>query len=268
VTVFEYWLLEKWHLRWLSGAETLVNVIFRVANTRKRSLSGAEVLVFAKKHKTYLVMIHQLKSFLKKNKSIKNLVHRLIYPKNDPRPRWWIRNIVNPFTSKIGKGVIIRSNSRLDIVPFNPFIVGENSIIEDFATVNNNIGSVEIGANTIIGLGNTIIGPVQIGNDIMFAQNVVLSGLNHSYQDITTPSRNQPCTTATIIIEDEVWIGANAVITAGVTIGKHSVVAAGSVVTKNVPPYSVVGGNPAKVIKTYDFSINLWVKVKNEMVTS
>lgn len=217
--------------------------------------------------KTFVAMIQQLKSFLKKNKSIKNLVHRLIYPQNDPRPRWWIRNIINPFTSKVGKGVIVRSYTRLDIIPFNKFSVGNNSIIEDFATINNNLGDVEIGESTIIGLGNTIIGPVKIGSQIMFAQNVILSGLNHSYQDISTASRNQPCTTAKITIEDEVWIGANAVITAGVTIGKHSVVAAGSVVTKDVPAYSVVGGNPAKVIKIYDFATNLWIKVKNETVS-
>ena len=210
-------------------------------------------------------MVQFVKDFLKKNNGIKKLVHKCIYPTNDPRPRWWIRHIVNPFTSHIGKGAIIRSRARLDIVPFMSFHVGENSMIEDFTTVNNNVGNIFIGDFTLIGLSNTLIGPVHIGNHAMFAQNVVLSGMNHSYQDISIASRYQPCTTSTIVIEDEVWIGANAVITAGVTIGKHSVVAAGSVVTKDVPPYSVVVGNPARVIKQYDPSSADWKKIKNEV---
>jgi acetyltransferase-like isoleucine patch superfamily enzyme len=57
------------------------------------------------------------------------------------------------------------------------------------------------------------------------------------------------------------WIGANAVITAGVTIGKHSIIAAGAVVTKNIPPYSVAVGNPARVIKQYNFTSQKWEKV-------
>ena len=61
-----------------------------------------------------------------------------------------------------------------------------------------------------------------------------------------------------ITLEDEVWIGANSVVLAGVTIGKHAVVAAGSVVTKNVPAYSVVVGNPAKVIKQYNPQTGVW----------
>ena len=60
----------------------------------------------------------------------------------------------------------------------------------------------------------------------------------------------QGVNTSEIVIDDDVWIGANAVITAGVHIGRHSVVAAGAVVTKDVPEYSVVGGVPAKVIRT------------------
>lgn len=210
-------------------------------------------------------MVQKVKSFLKQNKTIKQVVHRLIYPKNDPRPRWWIRNFVNPFTSHVGNGTIIRNRARLDIVPYISFHIGDNSMIEDFTTVNNNIGHVLIGDFTLIGLSNTIIGPVIIGNHAMFAQNVVLSGMNHSYQDISIASRYQPCTTSTIIIEDEVWLGANVVVTAGVTIGKHSVVAAGSVVTKDVPAYSVVAGNPAKVIKQYDPASTEWKKVKNEV---
>jgi len=55
--------------------------------------------------------------------------------------------------------------------------------------------------------------------------------------------------TSTVIIEDDIWIGANAVVLPGVTIGHHSVVAAGAVVTKDVPPHSLVAGVPAKVIK-------------------
>lgn len=208
-------------------------------------------------------MLPQLKMFLKRNNMLKKIVHRFIYPHNDPRPRWWIRNLINPFTSQIGKGAIVRANVRMDIVPFNAFHLGHHSVVEDFTTINNNIGLVHIGDHTYIGLSNTLIGPLIIGDHVMFAQNVVLSGLNHAYQDTMMASRYQPCTTATITIADEVWIGANVVVTAGVTIGKHSVVAAGSVVTKDVPPYSVVGGNPAKVIKQYNALSKEWEKVEN-----
>jgi acetyltransferase-like isoleucine patch superfamily enzyme len=88
-----------------------------------------------------------------------------------------------------------------------------------------------------------------------------MSGLNHSYEDVNIPIDKQKVTTAPIIVEDECWIGANAVITAGVTIGKHSVVAAGAVVTKDIPPFSVAVGNPARVIKQYDFERKEWVRL-------
>jgi acetyltransferase-like isoleucine patch superfamily enzyme len=85
--------------------------------------------------------------------------------------------------------------------------------------------------------------------------------LNHAYEDITLPISKQKETTALITVEDECWIGANAVITAGVTLGKHSVIAAGAVVTKSIPPYSVAVGNPARVIKQYDFEKKQWIRL-------
>jgi len=106
-----------------------------------------------------------------------------------------------------------------------------------------------------------LIGPVKVGNDVMFAQNIVLSGLNHGYEDISLPPSHQKVSTNPIVVEDEVWIGANVVITSGVTIGKHSVVAAGSVVVKDVPPYSVVVGNPGKILKQYSKETKQWERV-------
>jgi acetyltransferase-like isoleucine patch superfamily enzyme len=139
--------------------------------------------------------------------------------------------------------------------------LGESSTIEDFCTVNNGVGDVAIGSNSRIGLGSVLIGPVSIGNQVILAQNIVVSGLNHSYTDVNVPIRLQKVTTSPIIIGDEVWIGANAVITAGVTIGKHTVIAAGAVVTKSIPAYCVAVGNPAKVIKRYNFENKEWEKV-------
>ena len=149
----------------------------------------------------------------------------------------------------------------MDILPFNKFSIGDNSTIEDFSTINNGVGDVIIGYGTRIGLSNVIIGPVTVGNNVIFAQNIVLSGLNHGYEDINIPPRLQKVTVSPIIVEDDVWIGANAMVAAGVTIGKHSVVAGGSVVTKNVPPFSVVAGNPAKLLKKYNFENNKWERV-------
>lgn len=172
-----------------------------------------------------------------------------------------MRKFMNPFYHKKGPDAVIRSNARLDVLPFNPFFVGEGSVVEDYAVINNGVGHVHIGQKTFIGLYDIVIGPVSIGNNVIIAQHVVLSGLNHSYDDINLPIKDQLCTTAEIIVEDDCWIGANAVITAGVKIGKHAVVAGGSVVTKNVPPYTVVGGNPAKILKTYNFEKLAWEKV-------
>lgn len=198
---------------------------------------------------------------IKSNKKLKGFVHWMLIPPYQARPRKWVSWFVNPFYHKKGKHAVIRRSTRMDVVPFNKFELGDYSTIEDFCTVNNGVGAVKIGSETRIGMSNVIIGPVTIGNSVIFAQNVVMSGLNHSYEDISLPISKQKEITSPITIEDECWIGANAVITAGVTIGKHCVIAAGSVVTKNIPAYSVAVGNPARVIKQYDFSIKQWIRI-------
>ena len=198
---------------------------------------------------------------IKSNKKLKGFVHWMLIPPYQARPRKWVSWFVNPFYHKKGKHAVIRRSTRMDVVPFNKFELGDYSTIEDFCTVNNGVGAVKIGSETRIGMSNVIIGPVTIGNSVIFAQNVVMSGLNHSYEDISLPISKQKEITAPITIEDECWIGANAVITAGVTIGKHCVIAAGSVVTKNIPAYSVAVGNPARVIKQYDFATKQWIRI-------
>lgn len=199
-----------------------------------------------------------LKEKIKQHPKLKALTLRMLMPAHQARPRTWVKWLVNPFFHKKGKGSLIRRRTRMDVMPFNPFELGSRSTIEDFSTVNNGMGGVFIGNNVRVGLGNVLIGPVRIGHNVIIAQNVVISGLNHGYQDPEIPISQQPCTTAQIVIEDDCWIGANCVITAGVTIGKHAVVAGGSVVTKNIPPYSIAAGNPARIIKQYNAATKSW----------
>ncbi len=202
-----------------------------------------------------------LKETIKSNPRIKRFIHWMLVPSGEARPRIWVKLFINPFVHKKGRGASIRWQTRVDVLPFNQFVLGAGSVIEDFSTVNNGVGDVIIGDNTLIGMGNTIIGPITIGNNVIFAQNIVASALNHEYRDPQIPIHQQPIITGAIVVEDDCWIAANAVITAGVTIGKHSVIAAGAVVTKNIPPYSVAVGNPAKVLKQYNFTTATWDRV-------
>lgn len=202
-----------------------------------------------------------LKDTVKNNPTLKNLVHWMLVPAGEARPRIWVKLLVNPFIHKRGTGSTIRWRTRMDVLPFNQFELGNNSTIEDFSTINNGVGDVIIGKNSLIGMGNTIIGPIQIGNNVIFAQNIVASALNHEYRDPDQPIQAQAILKSKITVEDDCWIAANAVITAGVTIGKHSVIAAGAVVTKDIPPYSVAVGNPAKVLKQYNFDTKAWERV-------
>ncbi len=206
-------------------------------------------------------MVMSLKTIVQNNATLKKILHRMLIPANEARPRLWVKYLVNPFVHRHGKGYKISWKTRIDTLPFNKFSLGAYSVIEDFSTVNNGVGDVIIGHHTLIGMGNTIIGPINIGNNVIFAQNIVASALNHEYRNIQIPICRQKILTAAITIEDDCWIAANAVITSGVTIGKHSVVAAGAVVTRDVPAYAVAAGNPARIIKQYDFTRKEWIRV-------
>lgn len=117
--------------------------------------------------------------------------------------------------------------------------------------------TIEIGSNVHIG-NNCIFqskhGRILINDNVMFGPGVNIHGGNHVYNRIGEYMNEfhdkQINEDGTVIIEEDVWIGANAIILANVTIGTGSIVAAGSVVTKDVPPYSIVGGNPAIIIKS------------------
>lgn len=201
-----------------------------------------------------------LKEKIKSNPTIKSLVMWLMQSPNDYRPRWWIRTCVNPFVHKMSRKSIIRWTSRLDTFPYNRFELGAKSILESQSLVSNAVGDVIIGEKVLVGIGSKIIGPAILENNILIAQNVLMSALNHNYEDVNVPIVEQGFTVKTIHIEEGAWIGAAAIITSGVRIGKNSVVGAGSVVTKDVPPYTIVVGNPAKPIKEYDFTTQEWVK--------
>ncbi|WP_282124243.1 acyltransferase [Algibacter mikhailovii] len=203
----------------------------------------------------------ELTAILNEAPQLKKIAHWSIVIPNQSRPRFWIKWFVNPFVHKKGRGACIRKRTRLDVVPWRKFNLGECSTIEDFTAINNGVGDVIIGDRTRIGLSNTLIGPITIGDDVRLAQNVVLSGLNHNYEAVDSPIHAQGVSTKPIVINDESWIGANVVIVPGVTIGKHAIIAAGSVVTKNVPSYAVAAGNPAKVIKTYNCETKTWDKL-------
>lgn len=194
-------------------------------------------------------MREKLRGYFSKSGWAKQFVYSLIMSDKECRPRWYVR-LLAPLYQHRGRGSKIYSSVRMDTPPFRKFSLGRHSVVESFSCINNAVGDVAIGNNTRIGMHNTIIGPVSIGDNVIFAQNIVVSALNHNYSITTLPICQQGVNTKLTVICDDSWIGAGAIVTQGVTIGKHSVVAAGAVVTKDVPPYSIVAGIPAKVIKT------------------
>ena len=184
----------------------------------------------------------------KSNPKLKKFVDWMIMNQVQTRPRWFVRMLA-PLYQHRGKHSVIHRSARMDTPPYRKFSLGDYSVIESFACINNAVGDVIIGDHTRIGLHNTIIGPVTIGSHVNLAQGITVTALNHNFKDPDKRIDEQGVSTAPVIIKDDIWIGANAVILPGVTIGNHSVVAAGAVVTKNVPPHSLVAGVPAKIIK-------------------
>lgn len=189
-----------------------------------------------------------LRNSLKSSPRLKKWLDWLIMNQRDARPRWYVR-LLAPLYQHRGSHSKIYRSVRLDTPPYRRFSLGSHSVIESFCCINNAVGDVVIGDYTRIGIHNTIIGPVSIGSHVNLAQGITVTALNHNFEATNMRIDEQGVSTKPVVVGDDVWIGANAVILPGVTIGTHCVVAAGAVVTKDVPDYSVVGGVPAKVIK-------------------
>ncbi|KQB41560.1 acyltransferase [Flavobacterium aquidurense] len=110
---------------------------------------------------------------------------------------------------------------------------------------------ISVGENSIINHYSCLYGDIKIGSNVMIAPHVMLAGGYHNTSRIDIPIMLQgDGSKGPIVIEDDVWIGANCVIMDGVTIGKGSVIGAGSVVTKDIQPYKIAFGNPAKIFKS------------------
>jgi len=114
-------------------------------------------------------------------------------------------------------------------------------------------GNIFIGNETMFNrcvyINASIGGKITFGDDCIIGPNVIFRTANHNYMQTEIPIKEQGHETKNISVCDDVWVGAAAIILPGVTLGKGSVVAAGSVVTKTVPEYQVVAGNPARFIK-------------------
>ncbi len=119
---------------------------------------------------------------------------------------------------------------------------------------------VSIGDRCLIGKGSGIVGHFQItiGNDVWTGHQVYITDQNHGYEDVDRPISQQSQPEEPVVIGDGTWLGFGSVVLPGVTIGKHVVIGANSVVTHDIPDYSVAVGVPARVVKSYEPGVG-WV---------
>ena len=157
---------------------------------------------------------------------------------------------------RLGRGVYIDHGVYLHALPGGVTIgdrsfIMHNSILHVFNFRNLPGAGITIGSDCFIGEANAMRGQggITIGNDVYTGPLVQILAVNHVYNDPDTPIRLQGITAKGIVIEDDVWLAAGAIVVDGVRIGRGSVIGAGAVVVNDIPPYSVAVGSPARVVK-------------------
>lgn len=179
------------------------------------------------------------------------------------------RTVVGDIVNMVKLRIRVRSKNSMIAFPFEVtknitnIHIGPNVAIDRYA--NFVIGKkchVFIGDGTVIGRYCRIAGRdhyIWIGKEVGIAHRVYLSTSGHKYEDVTQSIIKQEFTSkGPVRVEDGCWIGIGTCILPNVVIGKHSVIGANSVVNKDIPPYSVAVGSPARVIKKYDFEKKKW----------
>jgi acetyltransferase-like isoleucine patch superfamily enzyme len=125
-------------------------------------------------------------------------------------------------------------------------VIGDGSYIAGYAYVTDD---VQMGSHSTINPYAIVRGTIVLGDGVRIGAHAMVLGFNHNADDTTRPIYRQGVSAKGIIIGDDVWIGSGAIVLDGVTIGEHCIIGAGAVVTRDVPAFSVVAGNPAKVIR-------------------
>lgn len=157
----------------------------------------------------------------------------------------------------VGKNFIAEDHVEIMALSQNGIHCGDNVTIGAFATIKpSSYYGRHLGEGLVIGNHSNIgrysyigcSGQITIGNNVMMGPRVGLFAENHNFADTTKLIREQGVTREAITIHDNCWIASSATILAGVEIGEGSIVAAGSVVTKSIPPYSIVAGSPARIV--------------------
>lgn len=142
--------------------------------------------------------------------------------------------------------------------------VGVHARIEGVETWNdkmfNPIIIFKTGVTIQQNLHLTCANKISIGKNTAIAANVTITDINHPYTDIDIPIEHQMIEVKEVVIDEDCKIYNNTVILPGVHIGKHVTIGANSVVCHDIPDYCVAVGNPARVIKQYDFKTNRWEK--------
>lgn len=168
---------------------------------------------------------------------------------------------------KLSKGIELMNS---DVIELGKNVsIGENSKILCWVEYTSGISIQKLNPSLSIGdnfkaTSSLLIqcaGKVIIGNNVLIGRNVSIIDYNHGTNPLTTNYLDNDLIPKSIIIEDGSWIGNNTIILSGTHIGKKCIIGAGSVVTTSIEDYSIAVGNPAKVIKKFDFDSNTWTKV-------
>lgn len=156
------------------------------------------------------------------------------------------RALVRETAAEIGENCYVAPSAAITGKPGHTLKLGAHGFIAAQVYITDN---VELGDHCTINPFATLRGKIHGGDGVRIGAYACLMGFNHGYADTTRPIWQQPHTSKGIVLGDDIWVGAHVSILDGVKIGSHTILAAGAVVTKDVPDYAVVGGNPARLIR-------------------
>lgn len=185
----------------------------------------------------------------------RTLPHRMALRGADASVAWGAV-VRDPSHVSIGPGARVGTHAELWAFGGHPqggpaIVLAASADIRSFALLHAYGGSISVGRRSCVNHFCFVSGAggVEIGDDVMLGTHTVVLSSEHGLEDLDLPMTQQPLTSQPVLIEEDVYIGAHATILPGVTVGRGAIIGAGAVVTRSVPPYAVVAGVPARVVR-------------------